>query len=147
MVAGGSHSSAGGASISCSIGQIFTPTLQNKKVLTQGIQQPTDYQAVKPVQNPGTDTKPGQKITETLCKIFPNPTTNYLTVAHPMVDDLTQVEVFDMLGRNQKNVIDFESQTGQVRIHVEQLQEGSFIVRLSGADKTQAFVCVKFVKN
>ena len=134
-----------GAQLSYAIGQVFTPTLQNQNLLTQGVLQP-ETKAV---------TSPQQEITELVAtaELFPNPASTYLIVRANFEDQISYIEIFDIQGRIAKPRAEwnkeFDRSTTQIRINLQELEAGFYILRIHtlGAQQLQQTAQFRFCKQ
>ncbi|MEN9443757.1 MAG: hypothetical protein RIS47_647 [Bacteroidota bacterium] len=144
FVVGGKHTKIGGASLSCSIGQIFAPTLRNNNVLTQGIQQPENLRLKK------TDSKdivaqvvlPADEY-----RVFPNPASEVVFVENSEIADNCRVLVFDIVGRNCNELLAIRTEVGKITMDVSRLAIGSYVALVLDSGKVGKTTRVRFVKN
>jgi hypothetical protein len=61
--------------------------------------------------------------------IFPNPTSDYVTITSPQFEEIKSVEMIDLLGTNHSLMIDFSS-NDKATVNLEYLAKGNYILQL-----------------
>jgi hypothetical protein len=76
--------------------------------------------------------------------IFPNPTSDYVTITSPQFEEIKSVEMIDLLGANQTVMIDFSS-NDKATVNLEYLAKGNYILQLQ--KRTGEIYRLKIVKE
>ncbi len=143
IASAGIQSQSGNKRLSYTIGQLVTPSFRNNKILSQGFQQ------ANPIIT-GKINKTKQTIIQNIeVRLFPNPTTDRVTVTIQNSSEEYHAQVFDMMGRQTPVPIQYES-TGsgyQIRIDMEQLSPGQYYVRIRPDQTHEKIADLKIIKN
>ncbi len=130
--ANGGTATAAGTEVSWTIGEPITATVSDgTTTLTQGFQQSKlTVTAVNDIQVTGVE-----------IKVYPNPTSNYVTVHFSKVMEKPAYFLFDLSGRiiEQKNI-----ESTDAKIDMTRFAGGSYILKLnSGQQPLQTFKIIK----
>ncbi len=130
--ANGGMATAAGTQVSWTIGEPITATVSDgTTTLTQGFQQSKlTVTAVNEIQVSGVE-----------IKVYPNPTSNYVTVHYSKVVEKPIYRLFDLSGRliQQKNI-----ESTDEKIDMTEYSGGSYILKLnSGQQPLQTFKIIK----
>ncbi|NOR75052.1 MAG: T9SS type A sorting domain-containing protein, partial [Draconibacterium sp.] len=130
--ANGGTETAAGTQVSWTIGEPITATISDgTTTLTQGFHQSNlTVTAINNIQIAGVE-----------IKVYPNPTSDFVTVHFSKVMERPTYFLFDLLGGiiEQKNI-----ESTDVKIDMTRFAEGSYILKLSSGQKPlQSFKIIK----
>jgi len=124
FASGGNHVKKNNISFSYTIGELFVPTYKNKRIITQGFQQSQKIITGKVTTNTNTQIK---------IKVYPNPTTDYVTIetSNPNISNPCIVQIYDISGRIiQTPVTSANSLNEQLSVDFSQVPSGQYFVRI-----------------
>ena len=130
--ANGGSATAAGTQVSWTVGEPVIATATNaNNTLTQGFQQSKlTVTAIDDIRVAGVE-----------LKVYPNPTSDYVTVHFGKVPEKTNYLLFDLSGKliQQKNI-----ESTDVKIDMTRYSSGSYILKLnSGQQPLQSFKIIK----
>lgn len=128
-------------------GQYFIGALDNLKIYNKALTAAEVTKLFKTGTTP-VDDQPTAELFAFVKNIFPNPTSDILTIKHAFTgNDAVSVRVFDISGRqiDQINFGKYQIPTGQFSINVAQYPQGTYLLNFVQDGKSLG--ALKFIKN